>query len=248
MKFARRLFFTLIAFLSVDGVARADFRVPPDCQQIILGIASDWNTSSATLRLYEKRNGVWQAASDPWTNRLGKSGLAWGRGIHPDRLSGPSKKEGDGRTPAGVFELGGAYGYPQSIQKKSSLPYLSVTPADLWVEDSSSPYYNRHIRLNSAGPTSGWEQEQQMRQNDSAHRLKLFIKHNAEPDIKPKAGSAIFFHVWRMGGNRATTGCTVMSINRLEEMIAWVDPQLNPLYVILPKKVYEKYRDRWQLP
>jgi L,D-peptidoglycan transpeptidase YkuD (ErfK/YbiS/YcfS/YnhG family) len=87
-----------------------------------------------------------------------------------------------------------------------------------------------------------------MNQKDPAHRLKYFIKHNADPDIIKGAGSSIFFHIWRDGGARSSYGCTVMAEESLRELIAWVDPRQKPLYVLLPKEVYEEKRQSWGLP
>jgi len=127
------------------------------------------------------------------------------------------------------------------------MPYTQITSRDLWVEDPDSPDYNRHIRLD-AEPATAWEKEQQMKQNDPAHALKLFIEHNAAATIRPGAGSSIFFHIWRGGGSKATAGCTTMSEPNLRSLIAALDPSKNPLFVILPEDDYTRLRDTWKLP
>ena len=87
-----------------------------------------------------------------------------------------------------------------------------------------------------------------MRQNDPAHSLKLFIAHNAPPKVVKGGGSSIFFHIWRDGGNRPTAGCTVMTEKNLRKLIAEVDPDQRPVFVLLPKAEYAKVRKAWGLP
>ena len=224
------------------------FVIPSSCQQIVLGLADNWNSSSASLQCFERTNEEWLPVGQPWPVRLGKNGLAWGRGLHPADLDGPEKKEGDGRAPCGVFAVGEAYGYDLEIQKHANLVYYQVTEQDLWVEDTASPDYNRHLRLPGRGPRNDWERKQQMRMNDPAHKLKLFIAHNAGPGAVPRAGSAIFFHIWREDGNKTSTGCTVMEEKKLRELVAWVDPTAKPLYVLLPKTAYKELVTAWKLP
>jgi L,D-peptidoglycan transpeptidase YkuD (ErfK/YbiS/YcfS/YnhG family) len=228
----------------------APFALPADCRQLITGRAPDWNSSEATLQRWERAPGrPWSPVGSPVPSRLGKNGLAWGRGLHPTAVGGLKKIEGDGRAPAGVFAIGGAYGYAPEIARRPDLPYHQVTPSDLWVEDTSSPDYNRHLTLpGGREPSTEWEKAQQMRQGDPAHSLKLFIAHNASPGAVPGAGSAIFFHIWREGGAKASFGCTVLDESALKAWVAWVDPSRRPLYVLLPEDTYQYYRGPWGLP
>ena len=156
------------------------------------------------------------------------------------------KKEGDRRAPAGVFTIGGAWGYDPKTKHHPNLAFTQITSRDLWVEDINSKYYNRHLRLDRE-PATAWEKKQQMRQGDDAHALKLFINHNA-PNVTPGAGSSIFFHIWRGGGSKATFGCTTMHESQLKTLIQWLDPKLNPVYILLPQEQYTAKRLEWKLP
>lgn len=223
------------------------FELPASSTQCLVGIADDWNASSATLRFYQKSGSQWKPDGAPWKSRLGKNGLIWGLGLHPLPPGAPAKKEGDMRSPAGVFTLGGVWGYEPAIRKHPNLFYRRVTPRDLWVEDPASPHYNRNLILEQE-PSTPWEKKQQMKQDDPAHSLKLFIAHNAPPKVVPNAGSSIFFHIWRAAGTRATAGCTTMEEAKLRSLIARIDPSRRPIYVLLPKAEYDKYRPVWKLP
>lgn len=223
------------------------FELPASSTQCLVGIAETWDSSSATLRFYRKTAGRWTAEGEAWQSRLGKNGLVWGSGIHPVPSGALVKKEGDMRSPAGVFTIGGVWGYEPAILKHPKLFYRQVTSRDLWIEDPASPQYNRNVVLDHE-PASPWEKKQQMKQSDAAHALKLFIAHNAPPKAVPNAGSSIFFHIWRGGGSRATAGCTTMDETRLRALVSRIDPTAQPLYVLLPKAEYEKYRAAWKLP
>lgn len=236
----------LLSALLAAGIALG-FELPANSSQCIVGVADDWNSSHVTLSFYEKRGGKWQQVGNSWKGRLGTKGLAWGRGLHPIPRGATLKKEGDGRSPAGVFDLGGAMGYDASVKKHPKQFYQQVTSRDLWVEDPTSEHYNRHIRLPHE-PKTTWEKKAQMRQNDYPHSLKLFIAHNAPPKVVPHGGSSIFFHIWRGGGARATAGCTTMEEKHLRDIIARVDPGRRPTYVLLPKAEYEKLKKQWKLP
>ena len=236
-----------LATLLASVFTASAFELPANSSQCLVGIADTWDSSSATLRYYEKHNGSWQQVGEPWQARLGRAGLAWGRGLHPLPKGVATKKEGDWRAPAGVFDLGGVWGYDADVRKHPDLAYRQITPRDLWVEDPSSEHYNRHLILQKA-PATPWEKKQQMKQNDPAHSLKLFIAHNAPPKVMPGEGSSIFFHIWRAGGAKPSAGCTTMDEKKLREFIARLDPGRRPIYVLLPKAEYDKHRAAWKLP
>ena len=215
--------------------------------QCLVGIADDWNSSKVTLKFYEKTESGWKMIGQPWPSRLGKNGLIWGRGIHPIPAGSITKKEGDNRTPAGVFDIGGVWGDEATIRKHPKLAYRRVTSQDLWVEDPTSSKYNCNVVLDHE-PVTKWEKKQQMKQNDAAHSLKLFIAHNAPPKVIPHAGSSIFFHIWRADGTRPTAGCTTMEKPKLQWFISKIDPTRRPLYVLLTRADYEEFRRPWKLP
>lgn len=247
--FAGRIF--LYAFVLLCSFLPASaWQLPAESQQVVVGIAKDWDSSHVTVTLFEKQGNRWKAVTTPVNGRLGRNGLAWGLGIHPFANKPHLKREGDKRAPAGVFALGDAFGYHPSIKKHRDLRYTKVTPRDLWVEDASSPYYNQHLRIDHT-PATTWEKKAQMHQNDYPHSLKLYIGHNSatrQKPVTPNAGSAIFFHIWRNGGKAATAGCTTLPEPQLRQLISKIDPQKSPLYILLPQSEYNRLRPLWKLP
>lgn len=242
MKFLVITWFFLSSVIFAKG-----FELPASSSQCVLGLADGWNQSQVILTYFEKKNGVWIQKGTEWQGRLGSKGLVWGRGLHPTRRGATLKKEGDNRSPAGVFDLGGVWGYDKSIKKHPKTFYHQVSSRDLWVEDGNSPHYNRFLTLKHE-PQLPWEKKAQMVQGDYAHSLKLFIAHNAAPNITPNGGSSIFFHIWRRQGASATAGCTTMAEDRLRQLIAAIDPNRRPLYVLLPRAEYNQLKSLWKLP
>ncbi len=235
---------TFLLLLALNAPA---FELPRSSSQVVVGVTQSWGSSHITVSLYEKRGRSWALVGGPWKGRCAKSGLAWGRGLHPQPTKGPLKREGDWRAPAGVFRVGGAWGYEAAIKKHPRLPYRKVTTRDLWVEDPKSKHYNHHVILDHE-PKAAWEKKAQMKQDDYPHSLKLFIAHNAPPKVVPGAGSSIFFHIWRGGGAKPTSGCTTLPEPNLRSLVARIDPGKNPLYVLLPKPDYDRLRSTWKLP
>ena len=157
------------------------------------------------------------------------------------------KAEGDGRSPAGVFSMRRSFGYDPQWARKTRLAYVAVTTRDLFVEDPSSEWYNTYVRLDHE-PQTVFEQEQQMKQDDPMHRLKIVIEHNTTPSPEAGKGSAILFHIWRRNGALPTAGCTSISDAAIESMMQWLDPAKRPLYVLLPTAKYKELASAWGLP
>jgi L,D-peptidoglycan transpeptidase YkuD (ErfK/YbiS/YcfS/YnhG family) len=241
------LLLVLSAFVPASGAEEPTWSLPSESSQLIVGIASDWNSSKVTLRRFERQGTSWRIVGKPFPGRLGVKGLVWGRGVHPRTDEMSDKAEGDGRAPAGAFTLGLSFGYEEKWKAKTKLPYVKVGTRDLLVEDPSSDLYNKYVRLDRE-PSTAFEKKQQMKQNDPVHRLKIFINHNVDPEPVPGKGSAILFHIWRRGGEGATLGCTSISDASIEAMMGWLDPAKNPIYVLLPAREYRERQETWGLP
>ena len=96
----------MLAFLVMPAYAA----LPQNCTQAIIGIAEGWNNSEVTLSVVEKNAaGQWVRVLGPYKGRLGRNGLVWGLGVHANPRGATVKREGDGRSPAGVFALGGLW-------------------------------------------------------------------------------------------------------------------------------------------
>jgi L,D-peptidoglycan transpeptidase YkuD (ErfK/YbiS/YcfS/YnhG family) len=177
---------------------------------------------------------------------LGRNGMAWGRGLHTEPDHGPFKKEGDGKSPAGVFALVRAFGVAKVLPDDAGgFPYLHTLPSTYCVEDVRSDWYNRIIDAQSVIPTT-WERWSALRRPDGLFDWGLIVSQN-DPDVRRGAGSCVFLHIWR-GANVPTAGCTAMARDRIESIIRWLEPDAQPVLVQLPDTEFEEWRSRWDLP
>jgi L,D-peptidoglycan transpeptidase YkuD (ErfK/YbiS/YcfS/YnhG family) len=222
--------------------------VPAESRQLVLSVAPTWNAPRTQVRLYERDSAEasWHAAAEGVNAVLGRSGLGWGRGLHPDKglPKGPQKQEGDGRSPAGVFLLREATGYAASPPAGTRLPYRQATDALKCVDDPRSTHYNRLLLEDEVA--KDWSSAEDLRPKNEQYRLVVWVGHNDDPPV-PKGGSCIFLHVWA-GPARPTVGCTAFDADTMERILTWLDPAARPVLVQLPSDAYAQLRQAWGLP
>jgi len=239
-------------FLSFISTHAAEPRPMRASTQLLVVTTSDWNSVQGTLQRYQRTSaaGKWQPVGSPVEVVVGKNGLGWGTGIvaveqlKEPEATDPVKKEGDGRAPAGIFRLSGAFGYAAQKQSAWKMPYISLTPSVECVDDPASGFYNRVLDRASVKPD--WNSSEHMLRNDELYRWGIIVDHNSAP---PRAGdgSCIFLHIWR-GAGQGTVGCTAMPREQLESVLAWLDPANKPLLVQLPLPQYRRLQSRLKLP
>jgi D-alanyl-D-alanine dipeptidase len=220
--------------------------IDPHKTQLLTVVSDDWNAFQAILRRYERLAAGWREVGAPVQVVLGHAGYGWGRGLHgngtPPGRGGPVKREGDGRSPAGVFELGPVYGY-ESPPAKVSLAYVEATPTLRCVDDPASLHYNRIVSTFEQG--RDWQSAELMLRGDDLYEIAIFVEHNAAPPA-PGDGSCIFLHVWE-GPDVAVRGCTAMAKPALRALSEWLRPGAAVL-VALPEHEYDALRSPWNLP
>ena len=188
---------------------------------------------------------------------VGKNGLGWGIGVMATddaklRLAAdPVKREGDGKSPAGVFALGTAFGYDSEPLRGLKMPYLSLTSSIECVDDPGSKHYNRLVNRSIVAPD--WNSSEHMRNAGESYRWGIVVDFNdivtgsnANPP-EPGGGSCVFLHIWH-SHDQGTAGCTAMSQTELEALLTWLDPARKPLLVQLPEPTYERLINPWMLP
>ena len=189
-------------------------------RQLLLVIAPNWDSRVAQLQRFERPccDSDWQCVGAVITVSLGKSGLAWGRGLHPQVGGvGPEKREGDGCTPAGIFAITALFGYaaPDSpFARAAKLPYLCATSDLKAIDDPASAHYNRIVDQSRVAQPD-WASCEDMLRSDQRYAVGAVVAHNCAPAV-PGAGSCIFLHVWAAPGV-PTAGCTAMSLADMTE-------------------------------
>lgn len=237
---------------AVSFVARAE-AAPADplqgASQVVVVTTADWQANQGRLRTYERdAQGQWHATGPGWAVAIGRNGSAWGDGLQPQTEQEPRKREGDGRSPAGVFALGTAFGYAARVDSKMAYQQMQ---ADDWCMDvPTSPLYNRIVSAAKVGQAAVQGSSEAMRldlhhDGDPRYGQGFVIEHNAA--AVPGRGSCIFGHLWRKPGE-TTAGCTAMDPANMQRLLGWLQPARQPRFVLLPAAEYRRLQASWQLP
>lgn len=246
------------------AVAQDEIRAKVEDAQVVLVVSDGWNSSTGTLRRYIHSRTGWTQQGDAIPVVLGRNGLGWGRGLHGTIASGPQKREGDGRAPAGIFRITHLFGVAAERPSEFRMPYLPLRNGVECVDDTGSVYYNRMV--DSARVAVDWHSSEKMVRVMPFYRWGAFVEHNADPayawqepgrtasHVKSTpglpvrgGGSCIFLHIW--GGPAVpTSGCTAMAEENLLDLLRWLDEDGSPLLVQLPREEYERRRAEWGLP
>ncbi len=184
-------------------------------RQLIFATRGDASPGFVTICAVEKNNGAWRLVFPAFVGSIGRNGFA----------AVGKKKEGDGKSPSGIFPLEAAFGYGPSV--KTKMLYQQATEDDFWVDDPDSGDYNTWIK--GKPKAASWEK---MKRDDDQYKYGVVVGYNRRPVVKGK-GSAIFLHVWK--GGESTSGCVAMPEEKVSYILAWLDPQKIPLIVMGPE-------------
>ncbi len=162
----------------------------------------------------------WERKGKDWTQVLRPVKAVIGRkGLAPLR----EKREGDGRTPSGVFRLRRAFGYEEKVV--TGLAYQRVTERDFWVDDPDSLQYNQWV-AGDVPPVS----HEVLRRQDNLYKYVIVVEYNTDP-VTPGMGSAIFVHVWR-GAKKPTAGCVALAEADILRLLQWLDKRQDPVILL----------------
>ena len=225
-------------------------------RQMLVVTTAGWNDVTGTLTGFERgADDVWREvrwrtdARPPATVRqvtivVGKNGTAWDPGVVAP-VAGPTKAEGDGRSPAGVFAVGTAFGFATAADAAwLKLPYRQVTATLERVDDPASEFYN--TLTDRAAVSPDWKSSEKMREIAPAYHWGVVVDYNTSP-VVPRRGSCVFLHIGGAGG-KGTAGCTAMGEPALKAVMQWLDPAAAPVLVQLPMAAYTALKTAWALP
>lgn len=182
--------------------------------QVVSAIGKKLSSTKVMIRTYERRKGEWRRVFVEMKGIVGKNGLTI------------NKKEGDGKSPIGMYAFGTAFG-SQTKPSKLKLPYKKSTKYDYWIDDVKSKDYNKWVTF-KGNPKQKWKSFERM--NNELYKYGVVINYNTNPILKGK-GSAIFLHIWR-NENGVTAGCVATSEKNLLTILKWIDPKKNTQIII----------------
>lgn len=125
------------------------------------------------------------------------------------------KKEGDGGTPLGSFQIRQIYFRPDRIKPtelKTDIELFPLTKDDGWCDDVNSQEYNTFVKL----PFQ--PRHEILWREDNVYDIICVLGYNDDPVIKGK-GSAIFLHIARENYS-PTAGCIALSKAGLINLIS----------------------------
>lgn len=193
---------TAVSIIKADGEGHA-----LDSIKQLIVVYNDYpEETSATLVALENNGISWSVKFGPIKAHIGRDGFA----------SPGMKREGDEKTPTGLFALKRMFSYDPDV--KTGLSFTQTTSADKWVDDPESDCYNEHVR----GDTDARSFEKLLLGSD-AYKYCVVIEYNTDPVVKGM-GSAIFFHL----GDGPTAGCVDISERMMKKILKWLSVDRNP--------------------
>ena len=128
------------------------------------------------------------------------------------------KREGDGATPAGSWELKRLLYRPDRLPEgiETVLPSAALTPTDGWCDDLAHADYNKPVTLPFPA------RHEVLWREDHVYDVIGVLGHNDDPPV-PGLGSAVFLHVARPDYS-PTEGCIALALPDLLELLRIAGP------------------------
>ena len=198
----------------IDRIPAVLKNLDREVEQALIVEPAPSGKSAAKLTTWNKIGTQWFAAFAPMAAVVGREGLA----------REGEKKEGDGRTPSGIFSLGTGFGYDPA-PKKMGLAYRQVTSDDYWVDDPESAQYNQWVKGKPQAKSF-----EKLKRDDHLYQLAIVVNYNVQP-VVPGAGSAIFIHLWR-APSQGTAGCVALSESNMRKLYRWLNSAKAPVVIV----------------
>ena len=159
--------------------------------------------TAARLSLHEKRQGSWQEIH-ACPACVGRDGVG-------------KEKEGDYKTPLGIFRLSLPFGILPDPGAK--MGYIQVDENMCWCGCDASGHYNRLMDMRACSHACA-KPEERLSDYPGAYNYAMFIDYNG--DGIPGKGCCIFLHCF--GEHPHTAGCVAVSEEDMVKILRWAGP------------------------
>ena len=181
-------------------------------QQVVVVATNGASSSTATVTAYERGATGWTQVFGPWFSYIGRGGVA----------PAGAKREGDGRTPSGVFGFDFMFGVDANPGVRFAFRRITG-PNIVWDDDPASANYNEWVDDTTASAGASPEPMD----TTPSYLYGAVIAYN---DTRtPGLGSGIFLHV---SHGSPTHGCVSLSEGELLDVLRWLDPARSPRIAI----------------
>lgn len=135
------------------------------------------------------------------------------------------KKEGDGKTPSGIYEITALFG--KSKPEGASMPFIKTHSLLRCVDDPNSSYYN--LIIDSSKTIVDYNSSEEMLREDGLYDIGAVIDYNREG--KKGAGSCIFMHIANKEWG-PTAGCVAFKKEDMEQIASMLSKNKTPIIEI----------------
>jgi L,D-peptidoglycan transpeptidase YkuD (ErfK/YbiS/YcfS/YnhG family) len=180
----------------------------------------------AVLHTFERRtpaDAAWLRSGPPEAAVVGAAGIGWSEDFdYLAKKDEPVKREGDKRTPAGVFRVAGPFGF-----EGNKLPGYTKLEAgrSYCVDDPTSLLYGKIVSKKVAASVKSTEDM------STVPGLKRAIMVDYPARRGAKAGSCIFVHVWD-GADKGTNARIGMPEERVAVLQEWSSKGFTAIAVV----------------
>ena len=185
----------LANFLSIEVFDVSKLKVASQTDQIMIVVPSNKDSYYAHFYYYVKKQNLWFEFLNSEAH-IGYKGLG-------------KEKEGDKKTPKGIFKFNSYFGIADNPGTK--LPYIKLNNSLYWNGDSNSDRYNQMVNIETY-KNFDKSQSEHLIDEKTAYQYAMNINYNEEGI--PYKGSAIFLHCYTK--NPYTAGCVALPHSYME--------------------------------
>ena len=252
-KFIKFLICFFLVLYGAISFAQDNSSLPPkpellnNSKQLLLVITRSWDDPNGTMQRFERTDvsQEWKPVGPAWPIIAGRKGLAWEDGLQSFANGDPVKREGDLKSPAGVFKIGPAFGLTPTAPGSIKMAYAPITPNTVCVDDSESQYYGQVVD-SSKVPAIDWKDGENM-STIPVYKQGFVVNYNLDGKFRG-GGSCIFIHLKDKNNKTGTHGCTAMDNDFMPNLWDWINANENPVLLQLPQDQYSKLQSSWNLP
>jgi len=208
-----------------EAAAKYCPRVLYRATRLVAARVPNMQSTAASVRTFERAS-----PAAPWERRgerepavVGVRGIAWGNPyVSLAKKDEPLKREGDQRTPAGIYRFGATFGFAAN-----KLPgHLLLQPAKQFcVHDVSSRFYGQIVDKRVAGEKTSGENMAKF----PLYKRGIVIDYPPRP--RTQAGSCIFLHIW--GGPAVGTDARIAPPeDRVAYLQEWAEKRFTAIAIV----------------